>query len=96
MLKKAVVYYPVETEEGAAKNTTPPLDIIAQELLNVIKKQEEENGGKVDINIAPKKINFDLKNQIQSKLDKLKRRTQRAIVEILREKLAAEDAEDSD
>ena len=39
------------------------------------------------INIVPKKANYDLKMQIQDKLDKLKRKTQRAIVDMLREKI---------
>jgi len=43
-----------------------------------------------EINLAPKKINWDLKKQIESKLDKLKRRTQRAVVDLLRERLASQ------
>ena len=43
--------------------------------------------------IAPKKVNADLKRDIQSKMDKLERRTQRAIVELLRERLEKEAAE---
>lgn len=48
---------------------------------------------------APKKINWDLKRDIQDKLDKLEKRTQKAIVEMLKERLekeATEEAEDSD
>jgi coiled-coil domain-containing protein 12 len=51
-----------------------------------------------DVNVvvatAPKKINWDLKRDIQPKLDKLERRTQRAIVELLRERLEREAAQD--
>jgi len=39
---------------------------------------------------APKKINWDLKRNIQPKLDKLEKRTQRAIVELLRQRLEHE------
>ena len=53
-----------------------------------------------ELNIVPKKPNWDLKSQVAAKMDKLARRTQRAVVEILREKMAAEegdaDAEDTD
>lgn len=42
-----------------------------------------------EINIVPKHPNWDLKHGIHSRLDKLKRRTQRAIVDRLREKLSA-------
>lgn len=37
--------------------------------------------------LAPKKINWDLKRDVQPKLDKLERRTQRAIVQLLQERL---------
>lgn len=48
---------------------------------------------------APKKINWDLKRDIQDKLNKLEKRTQKAIVEMLRERLekeATEQANDDD
>ena len=35
--------------------------------------------------MAPKKANWDLKRDVQAKLDKLERRTQRALVEIMRD-----------
>jgi coiled-coil domain-containing protein 12 len=47
-----------------------------------------------ELNIMPKKPNWDLKVQVEGKLQKLKNRTQKAIVEILREKLAAEAQEE--
>ncbi|KAF3786009.1 Coiled-coil domain-containing protein 12 [Nymphaea thermarum] len=37
------------------------------------------------INIAPKKPNWDLRRDIQKKLDKLEKRTQKALYEIMRE-----------
>ncbi|KAL7532788.1 hypothetical protein ACHAXR_004845 [Thalassiosira sp. AJA248-18] len=43
--------------------------------------------------ISTKKVNWDLKRDIQHKMDKLERRTQRAIVELLRERLEREAAE---
>lgn len=50
--------------------------------------------------LAPKKVNWDLKRDVQPKLDKLERRTQRAIVELLHQRLereaAAEDYDDDD
>ena len=45
---------------------------------------------------APKKVNWDLKRDIQEKMEKLERRTQRAIVQLLRERLEQEAAEDND
>ena len=42
--------------------------------------------------LAPQKINADLKLEIQPKLEKLEKRTQRAIVALLRERLEQEAA----
>jgi coiled-coil domain-containing protein 12 len=44
-------------------------------------------------NIAPKKINWDLKRDIQPKLAKLEKRTQRAIVDMLKKRLEMEAAQ---
>jgi coiled-coil domain-containing protein 12 len=46
--------------------------------------------------MAPKKINWDLKRDIQPKLDKLEKRTQKAIVELLRARLEKEASEGLD
>lgn len=62
------------------------VDILTLEL----SKYKSDN---VELNIIPKKINWDLKAQVEGKLAKLKTRTQRAIVELLREKISKEDLE---
>jgi coiled-coil domain-containing protein 12 len=50
----------------------------------------------VQLDVAPKKANWDLKQHIAKKLEKLERRTQQAIVELIKEKVAQEgDAEES-
>ena len=46
--------------------------------------------------MAPKKINWELKRDIRDKLNKLERRTQKAIVEVLKERLEHEAAEQAD
>lgn len=72
------------TEESKANELVVPhseMDVIKKEL-----QQFQDN----ELNIMPKKPNWDLKVQVEGKLQKLKNRTQKAIVEILREKLAAE------
>mmetsp|Transcript_22752 Transcript_22752/g.31187 ORF Transcript_22752/g.31187 Transcript_22752/m.31187 type:complete len:142 (+) Transcript_22752:24-449(+) len=63
-------------------------DIIKEELSNMNKDDE--------LNIVPKKLNWDLKSQVSSKIARLEKRTQRAIVEILREKLTTEAANETD
>lgn len=40
--------------------------------------------------MVPKKVNWDLKRDLETKLAKLERRTQRAIVELLKERLERE------
>lgn len=48
----------------------------------------DENMLQVEItNLAPKKITFDLKRGIQPQLDKLERRTDKAIAELIRQRL---------
>lgn len=37
------------------------------------------------MHVAPKKPNWDLKRDIESKLEKLERRTQRALIEIMQD-----------
>lgn len=80
-----------EVKENSSVNLATPVDgrvetdVIKLELQ---KFQDEE------LNIMPKKPNWDLKVQVEGKLEKLKNRTQKAIVEILREKLAAEANEE--
>jgi coiled-coil domain-containing protein 12 len=61
-------------------------DIIARELRELASDE---------INIVPKKPNWDLKNQVSAKLEKLRRRTQRAIVDVLREKVALDAQDDN-
>lgn len=48
------------------------------------------------LSAAPKSINWDLKRDIQPRLDRLEKRTQRAIVQLLRERLEQEAAADLD
>ncbi|PNH03523.1 Coiled-coil domain-containing protein 12 [Tetrabaena socialis] len=48
-------------------------------------KPEELPQEELLVNIAPKKANWDLKRDVQPKLDKLERRTQRAMLEMMRE-----------
>ena len=46
--------------------------------------------------VETKKVNWDLKRDIADKMDKLEKRTQKAIVEMLRERLEREAAEEGD
>ncbi|CAM9526609.1 unnamed protein product [Ectocarpus sp. 13 AM-2016] len=76
---------PQKEQEG--KRKAPESSLIQQELKKQKETQDEE-----ELNIAPKKANWDLKRDVEKKLEKLDRRTQRAIVEIIRERMAEEAA----
>ena len=52
--------------------------------INFLQEAQDEE----ELNIAPKKANWDLKRDVEKKLEKLNRRTQRAIVDIIRERMA--------
>ncbi|KAH7474726.1 hypothetical protein PRIC1_013147 [Phytophthora ramorum] len=58
-------------------------------------KTEDESEDEL-LNLAPKRANWDMERDIAPMLRKLEKRTQHAIVEILREKLAAEQQEEDD
>lgn len=47
-------------------------------------------------NLAPKKINWDLRRDVQARLDKLERKTQRVMIEILKARLDKEAAAEVD
>lgn len=54
------------------------------------------NAQDVLASVAPKKANWDLKREIGPKLDKLERRTQRAMVQLLQQEEARRQAEAGD
>jgi len=57
----------------------------------IIAEDEERRGQELDIfNIAPKRPNWDLKRELERKLGKLERKTQEAILTLIRRRLAAE------
>eukprot|EP00877_Chromochloris_zofingiensis_P001200 jgi/Chrzof1/11080/Cz05g22210.t1 len=57
-------------------------------------KPEEANQEELLANVAPKKANWDLKRDVAAKLEKLERRTQRALVGIMQEEEAQRFQED--
>lgn len=54
-----------------------------------------EAHGSEQLNVAPRKQNWDLKRDVAKKMERLNRLTQKAVVELLREKLAREAEEGS-
>ncbi len=88
--------------------TVEPID---KSLVDKAKQSEKENNSDVriddvitkelmlyvnaELNVLPKSANWDLKKMLESRLGKLQRRTQRAIIEILRKKIE-ENSDSSD
>lgn len=70
-------------QKPAVENNTDSIDINDQE--------EEEKL----MQLGPKKADWDLKRDVEAKLDTLERRTHRAIVSILREQLEQEEEDES-
>ncbi|CAI5703097.1 hypothetical protein KXD40_003926 [Peronospora effusa] len=93
----------VEAEKPNDQQDTDMTDEKTKDLVERVDQAQEENAKTEDesedelLNLAPKRANWDMERDIAPMLRKLERRTQHAIVEILREKLAAEQQEeDSD
>jgi coiled-coil domain-containing protein 12 len=83
----------IEEEEMDESHTTPSLE---EALLNARREllSSKQNIKADEISsLAPRKVNWDLKRDVQPKLDKLERRTQRAIVELLHQRLEREAAD---
>merc|ERR1711934_407488 len=54
--------------------------------------QADEAAREGQLTIQPRKANWDLKRDVAKKLEKLENRTRKAIVEMIREKIAAQEA----
>ena len=59
-----------------------------------IRQQKEPSTGLGLVDLAPKKVNWDLRRDCAKKLEKLERRTQIAIVKILKDRLEKEAEEE--
>ncbi len=82
---------PIEKEHQNALVLSVDLEK-QNEVSNLI---EQELSLVMDIgNVLPKKSNWDLKSQAHERIEKLKRRTQRSIVEMLREKFAGNESDE--
>jgi len=82
-------------DESLKELALPEAD--AEEITDKVKEElENEDKGVVMesldfTNLAPKKPDWDLKRDIAPKLEKLEKRTQKAIAELIRERLKEED-----
>eukprot|EP01116_Phalansterium_solitarium_P021817 TRINITY_DN6952_c0_g1_i1.p1 TRINITY_DN6952_c0_g1~~TRINITY_DN6952_c0_g1_i1.p1 ORF type:complete len:155 (+),score=36.91 TRINITY_DN6952_c0_g1_i1:80-544(+) len=86
-------YTPRDESLKAHVMEKPRVYSISKEIAEKLEMIAEEDPDLTVLTIAPKKANWDLKRDLEPKLRKLETRTQRAIIEMLREKLKAEEAE---
>lgn len=74
---------------------TEPAETELEKMITEYKVAMEEADAKFEDpssdleNIAPKKVNWDLKMQLEPKLATLRKQTQRALMEIVRDKVSA-------
>eukprot|EP00227_Mantoniella_beaufortii_P000124 CAMPEP_0197616356 /NCGR_PEP_ID=MMETSP1326-20131121/60490_1 /TAXON_ID=1155430 /ORGANISM="Genus nov. species nov., Strain RCC2288" /LENGTH=128 /DNA_ID=CAMNT_0043185243 /DNA_START=486 /DNA_END=872 /DNA_ORIENTATION=- len=78
-------YLPRDEEllEGQIKAAqAPEIDAITVDPTDFDDEGEE---GVIAANVLPKKANFDLRRDVDKKMEKLEKRTQRAMIELMRE-----------
>jgi len=86
------------------RNYQPKTEDLKEGVLPKVKLATEEEVAKLaqpanidlQLDVAPKKANWDLKRDIAKKLEKLERRTQQAIVELIKDKVAEGGGEDAE
>ena len=94
-------YAPRDGALAAAKlpaTTAPALDVAAARDGDegAVTPRLEPNVGDVDPGmVAPRRANWDLKRDVEARLEKLERRTRRALVDVAREEARARAAMDA-
>ena len=69
-----------------------PIDVVESLTEHLEKSKSEKSAEEVDLTtLAPRKPDWDLKRDVSKKLEKLEKRTQKAIIELIRERLKEED-----
>eukprot|EP01118_Nematostelium_gracile_P002991 TRINITY_DN1343_c0_g1_i1.p1 TRINITY_DN1343_c0_g1~~TRINITY_DN1343_c0_g1_i1.p1 ORF type:complete len:149 (+),score=50.01 TRINITY_DN1343_c0_g1_i1:39-485(+) len=80
-------YAPKDEQLQQRKIPRPSVPSISKEITDKLSKIANEEPDWDSMSLAPKKANWDLKRDAERKLEKLELRTQKAIVEMMREKL---------
>jgi len=77
-------------EEGFSLSVSALISSASVAPSDVLKQELDSMSAEGPLQLVPKHPNWDLKAGIEERMSKLRRRTQRAIVDILREKIAAD------
>ncbi|KAK6743490.1 hypothetical protein RB195_010635 [Necator americanus] len=83
-------YQPISNALGKVEQPRPKLDIVEEVIASHLEDTKNTKAVEtVDLStLAPKKIDWDLKRDIEARLQKLERRTQKCIAELIRQRLA--------
>lgn len=82
-------------EKSVAEINLPNVETLISDQLEEMQSPLEVHD--IDLaNLAPRKVDFDLKRAINKKLLKLEKRTQKAISELIRERLRSESKKQED
>mmetsp|Transcript_354 Transcript_354/g.810 ORF Transcript_354/g.810 Transcript_354/m.810 type:complete len:181 (-) Transcript_354:338-880(-) len=87
-----------KTSGGGGDDANPEKSALETALLKTSRESREAAGQNVTnwsgiTPVSNRKVNWDLKRDIRGRMDRLERRTQRAIVDLLRERLEREAGE---
>uniref|UniRef100_A0A7S0E0K0 Coiled-coil domain-containing protein 12 n=1 Tax=Hanusia phi TaxID=3032 RepID=A0A7S0E0K0_9CRYP len=82
--------YQPKSDEFKTAVVQPVKVSVEKELEQVGAAQQTDE---IQLDVAPKKPNWDLKQHIQKKLEKLERRTQQAIIEMIKDRVAKSQGE---
>ena len=93
-LDASAVQQPTKRPRTTVEEPKSALELALQETKATEDSSGQSNNWSSVTHVTTKKVNWDLKRDIQAKMDKLERRTQRAIVDLLRERLEREATED--
>ncbi|WKY07710.1 hypothetical protein Q1695_007295 [Nippostrongylus brasiliensis] len=83
-------YKPLSEAVGKIADATPKLDVVEEVIASHLEDTKNVKPiESVDLStLAPKKIDWDLKRDIEKKMQKLDRRTQKCIAEMIRQRLS--------
>ncbi|EFA75691.1 mRNA splicing factor [Heterostelium album PN500] len=84
------------TQYRLPKSKVPPVVEELLEKLKILESSAESQQSEESISFLPKKANWDLKRDVEKKLSKLDKKTNRAIYDLIKQKLDAEESSNMD
>ncbi|PRP87082.1 coiled-coil domain-containing protein [Planoprotostelium fungivorum] len=88
-------YVPFDEELKKHRKERIGIPPIAQEINEKLEEIAQLEPDMSSLDLTPKKTNFDLKRDVSKRLEKLERMTQRAIIDLMKEKLKSQESANS-